>query len=172
MRGFTLIEVLVTTLIMSIIMAALFMTFSIENRSWFTGDATIELRDQVIRAIMTMDKDLSEGPASGVNSINLAVGASSNSVTFWLPDNSSGSVVAPNGNIQWTGPFKYSLNNATHQVIRSFGVTNWTIANDITSLQFLRQASRIIQVNITAQKKPTTSQQITDNEQAEIKIRN
>jgi len=154
-------------------MAAVLMVFSISQRSWSSGNVSINLRDQVIRAIMTMNKELSQGPAAGANQINLVTGASSNSVTFYLPHDNGGygSVVNPAGNIQWAGPYTYSL-NGSRQIIRTFGATWSVLANYVTSLQFTRSASRIIQVNITARQTPTAGQQLQDTEQAIIKIRN
>jgi len=174
MRGFTLVEILVATVIMSIIMAALFMTLSVGQRSWFSGDAAIELRDQAARAIMTMDKELSVTATKGINEISLKnVNDTSNTITFHLPqdNNADGSVVDANGNIEWSGPIIYSL-NASNQIIRTFGGRTSVLANNIVTLQFRRTADRIIQVDITAQKTPRTGQQIQDKDQAIINMRN
>jgi len=164
-----LLEVLVTTLIMSIIMGALFVVLSIGQRSWFSGDATIELRDQTVKALATMDREIS---ATGTGRINLAIGESSPFLTFWLPDASGdGVVIDAGGSIEWTGPITYSV-NASSQVIRSFLGTDTVLGNDITALLFTRTENRLMQVDVTAQKESAAGQQIQDVEQAVIKIRN
>ena len=170
MKGFTLIEILVASLIMSIIMGALFVSLSIGQNSWFNGDAAIDLRDQAIRSIMTMDKELS---ATRPSKINLDVGVTSNAITFYLPqdNNGDGSIVDSAGDIEWSGAITYSL-NGSNQIIRSLGGTNRIIGNNIGTLQFTRTENRIIQVDITAQKTPLSKRQIQDTEQTIIKIRN
>lgn len=170
MKAFTLVEILVASIIMSVIMAVLFIVLSIGQRSWVTGDTAIELRDQTIRAVMTMDRELS---ATSPTKINLNIGASGNSLTFWLPfdNNGDGSVVDTSGNIEWTGAITYSL-NGSNQIMRSFGATSSVLGNNIVSLQFTRTGDRLIQVDIMAQKTPSRGQQIQDPEQAIIKLRN
>ena len=170
MKGFTLVEVLVASLIMSIIMGALFVSLSIGQRSWFSSDASIELRDQTIRAIMTIDKELS---ATRPTKTNIAIGATSSAVTFYLPqdNNGDGSVVDSSGNIEWSGAVSYSL-NGSNQIIRSFGGASKIIGIDISALRFTRVQNRLMQVDITAQKTTPMNQQLQDIEQVIIKMRN
>ena len=170
MKGFTLIEILVASLIMSVIMAALFVALSIGQNSWFTGDAAIELRDQTIRSIMNMDKELSETRPS---KINLAIGATSSTVTFYVPqdNNGDGSVVDSVGNIEWSGAITYSL-NSSNQIIRASGGASTIIGIDIATLQFTMTENRLIQIDITARKTALSKRQMQDTEQAVIKIRN
>jgi len=170
MKGFTLIEILVASLIMSIIMGALFASLSIGQNSWFNGDAVIELRDQTIRSIMTMDKELS---ATRPSKINLAIGATSNTITFYLPQDNNGddSIVDSAGDIEWSEAVTYLLNDS-NQIIRSSGGTNKVIGISINTLLFTRTENRIMQVDITAQKTALSKRQIQDMEQAIIKIRN
>ena len=170
MKGFTLLEILVASLIMSIIMGALFVSLSIGQRSWFSGDASIELRDQTIRAVMTIDKELS---ATRPTKIDLAIGATASAITFYLPqdNNGDGSVVDSSGNIEWSGAITYSL-NGSNQIIRSSGGASRVIGIDIAALRFTRTQNRLIQVDITAQKTTPSRQQLQDTEQAIIKMRN
>lgn len=170
MRGFTLIELFVAALIMCGIMTALLLVMSVGHRSWFTGDIAIELRDQTIRAVTTMEKEIS---ATRPSKTNLAIGASSNSLTFYLPrdNNGDGSVVDSAGNIEWSGAVVYSL-NASNQIIRNFLGVNYVLGINIVSLQFTRTEDRLIQVDIIAQKTPRLGQELQDTEQAVIKMRN
>lgn len=170
MKGFTLIEILVASLIMSVIMAALFVALSIGQNSWFSGDTAIELRDQTIRSIMNMDKELSETRPS---KINLSIGATSSTVTFYVPqdNNGDGSVVDSAGNIEWSGAITYSL-NSSNQIIRTSGGASTIIGIDIATLQFTMTENRLIQIDITARKTALSKRQMQDTEQAVIKIRN
>ena len=170
MKGFTLIEILVASLIMSIIMGALFVSLSVGQNSWFNGDTAIELRSQTIRSIMTIDKELS---ATRPSKINLAIGAASSTITFYLPqdNNGDGSVVDSAGDIEWSGAITYSL-NGSNQIVRSSGGASRIIGINIGTLQFTRTGNRIIQVDITARKSSLSKRQMQDTEQAIIKIRN
>jgi len=170
MRGFTLIEILVATLIMSIIMAALFIVLSMGQNSWFNGDIAIELRDQTLRSIMNMNKELS---ATRPSKINLSIGATSSTITFYVPQDNNGDGISVDsaGNIEWSGAITYSL-NGSNQIIRSFGGANTVIGIDIVTLRFSRPENRLIQVDITAQKTAFSRRLIQDTEQAIIKIRN
>jgi prepilin-type N-terminal cleavage/methylation domain-containing protein len=176
MKGFTLIEVLVTTVILSIILGALFMVLSMGQRSWFTGDVAVELRDQTIRALMTMDKELSATHTTRVTDGSgnpLVEGTAVNSIEFDMPTSmidSSWSAIDADGDMQWTGPITYS--RVGTQVIRNFRGTNWTIANNITNLQFTWTLTNMMQIDITARKKSNMGWTIPDIEQALIEMRN
>ena len=170
MRGFTLVEILVASLIMSIIMAAVFVTLSIGERSWFAGDVTIQLRDQTMQAVATMNRELS---ATRPSRINIVIGASSNTITFSIPNdnNGDGRVVDNAGNIEWSGNITYLLNNS-NQIVRNFGGASTILGNDIIGLLFTRTQDSLIQVDITASKTSLSRRQIQDAEQVIIKLRN
>jgi len=170
MKAFTLVELLAATLIMCIIIAAVSVAFSVGQSSWFTGDTAIELRAQTIQAVITMDKELS---ATRPSKINLAIGESNSTVTFYLPqdNDADGIVVDSLGDIEWSGAITYSL-NASNQIIRSLGENIRVLANDITNLIFTRTQDKLIQVDITAQATTPQGRQLQDVEQAIIKMRN
>jgi prepilin-type N-terminal cleavage/methylation domain-containing protein len=170
MKGFTLIEMLVASLIMGVITVALSVVMSLGQRSFFTGDVAIGLREQTIRAVMAMDKEISKTRPSRTN---LTIGASSNTITFSVPqdNNADGSIVDSMGNIEWSSSITYAL-NGERQIIRSQAGVNSVIGIDIEALQFTRTEDRIMQVDISAQNTPRLGQEIQDNEQVIIKMRN
>ena len=170
MKGFTLTEVLVAIAIMTIILAGVFMAMSVGQRSFFTADVETDLREQITRAIMTMDGEISQTKTTRTN---LDIGEISNSITFSIPNdnNGDGSVVDAMGSIEWSANITYSR-NALNQLIRTFGGVSKVIANNIVSLQFQRTQDRLIQVDISTQKTSNLGRIIQDIEQAVIKMRN
>ena len=170
MKAFTLVETLVSILIFAIIAMSIFLVMSIGQRSWFTGDASMEVRQQIIIALTRMNSELAETTSSQTN---LTANVPVTSITFKIPhdNNGDGTVVDTLGNIEWSTPIIYSL-NASNQLIRSYAGTTSVIGNDISSLQFTNTQSRLIQVDITAQKTDNMGKLLQDTEQSIIKMRN
>ena len=169
MKALTLVEMLVATVIMTIIIAALFIAMNAGQRAWFGGDTSVELRAQTIGAITVMDKELSETRPSRTN---LNIGGQGNTVTFSIPhdNNGDGSVVDAAGNIEWSPNITYSFN--ANQIIRTSGGVIRVLAVGITSLRFTRTQDKIMQVDITAQRTTHDGRILQDTEQAIIKMRN
>jgi prepilin-type N-terminal cleavage/methylation domain-containing protein len=169
MKGLTLIELLVSTVIMTIIIAALFMAMNAGQRAWFGGDTSVELRAQAIGAITVMNKELSKTRPSRTD---LDIGEQANSVTFSIPQDNSGdgSVVDAAGTIEWSPNITYSLN--ANQIIRASGGITRVLAVDISLLRFTRTQDKIMQIDITAQRTTQDGRQLQDIEQVIIKMRN
>jgi len=171
MKGFTLVEVLVTSVVLAILIVALFLVLSIGQRSWLSADASIQLRQEIARAIVVMGQELNEtSPAK----INITLNNSSPSITFKVPQdtNGDGYPVTAAGDIEWSPNITYSL-NASHQIQRqvSGGATS-IIANNIASLQFTRILNEVIQINVTASKTSNIGRLVQDSGQVTIKLRN
>ena len=165
MKAFTLVETLVSVLIFSIIAMSIFLVMSIGQRSWFTGDASMEVRQQIIVVLTRMNSELAETTSSQTN---LTANVPATSITFHIP---TGIVVDTLGNIVWSTPITYSR-NVSNQLIRTYAGTTSIIGNDISSLQFTNTQSRLIQIDITAQKTDNMGKVVQDIEQSIIKMRN
>jgi len=171
MRGFSLLEVLVTSVILAVMIIALFLVLSIGQRSWISGDTNIGLRQEIARALIAMGREIKETRPSRVN---IAVGNSSNSITFNIPldPNNNGNVLDASGNIVWSPNISYSL-NGSNQIIRAIvGGNSSVIANSITNLQFSRTQNEVIQINIIASRTSGTGQLLQDSDQIVLKLRN
>jgi len=171
MKGFTLVEILVSIIIFSIICVGIGLTVVAGRSSLFTADVPTQLRQNLIFSIMTLSRELRETTPSRTD---LAVGASANSISFQVPfdNNGDGSIVDTIGNIEWGSNITYSL-NGSGQLIRTQAGTTRIISPNITILQFSRPAGedRIIQIDITTQK-ATSAGNWQDSEQARLKMRN
>ena len=162
-------EMIVSALLFSIITMGIFLVVSVAQRSWFTGDTAVELRQQIINALITMNKELSE---TSTGQINLTLSVPRTSVTFRIPNDNDGDgdIIDSSGNIEWSLPITYSLSSGN--LIRTYSGNSSIMAQNITSLQFENTESKLVQIDMAAQKTDATGKTRTDSEQAVIKMRN
>lgn len=165
MRAFTLVETLIALLIFIVIAMSIFLVMSIGQRSWFSGDASMEVRQQIIVALTRMNSELAETTSAQTN---LTANVPATSITFHIP---TGTVVDTLGNIVWSTPISYSR-DGSNNLIRTYAGATSIIGRDISSLQFTNSQSRLIQVDITAQKTDNMGKVVQDTEQSIIKMRN
>ena len=59
-KGFTLLEILVATSIFLILTAVALSLMLTSNEAWFTGSTSISLRQEIIKTLLTMEKELKE----------------------------------------------------------------------------------------------------------------
>lgn len=171
MRGFTLIEIMVTSVVLAILVVALFLVLSIGQRSWLNADASIQLRQELARAIVVMSQELNEtSPAK----INLTLNNPASSITFKIPQdlNGDGSIVTATGDIEWSQNITYSLNAANRIQRQASAGAATIIANNISGLQFIRTQNDIVQINLTAGKVSDTGRLIQDTGEIVVKLRN
>lgn len=174
MKGFTLIEILVATFIFSLIFMAVFMVLAGGRDSFFTGDAAIEIHQEIRKVLLTMDKELRQSRSSEIT----GVPADNNfypSITFKVPEDldGDGDVIDASGNIEWSNDITYAL-NANSQIIRMTSTGTSVTANSISNLQFMRASGNpdIVQVNISTQKTTSLGRTLNDTFTYLIKMRN
>lgn len=131
MRGFTLVEILVTTLILAFLVAGIYAVLSVGNIVFREDINLVELQQQARRAIDGMINEIRESKSS---EITLSEG--NTRIAFNIPPEVYGN--------PWVGPINYyrdindvNSDTVTDQVIREYPVgTMKILANDITSLDF------------------------------------
>jgi len=172
MKGMTVVEVLVSVLIFSVVALGLGYAVVAGKNALLVSDIPTQLRGDLLFAISPLVRELRQtAPAK----INLAEGASSNTVTFKIPNdnNADGVVVDSVGNIEWGGDIVYARNGSS-QLTRTFGGTTSVIAPNIVTLLFTRinGENALIQVDITVSKTDGAGNLYQDSEQALVKMRN
>lgn len=172
MKGFTLIEVMVVVGIFVFMILAIFGVMDLGRASWFTGGLAVEMRQEIIKPFMTMERELRETAPS---QISLSSGTNSSSITFRAPQDTDGDgdVLNASGNIEWSGNITYTL-NASGQITRTASGVTSVLANNIITLRFTRPVTPIdiLQVDITARRTSSLRRQIQDTGRIEIKMRN
>ncbi|MBU4346541.1 MAG: prepilin-type N-terminal cleavage/methylation domain-containing protein [Candidatus Omnitrophica bacterium] len=174
MKGFTLVEILISIFIFSLVFMAMFMLLSGGQASFYTGDAQVELNQGLRNALITMNRELRQTRSTEIN----GVPADDNfytSVTFRVPEDvdGDGDVIDASGSMEWSGNINYAL-NADNQIIRLVQADQSILANNISSLRFRRFAGNldVIQIHITAQKATALGRSLESSIMSSIKMRN
>ncbi|MFA5287284.1 MAG: prepilin-type N-terminal cleavage/methylation domain-containing protein [Candidatus Omnitrophota bacterium] len=184
LKGFTIIEVLVSAVIISVLIMGAFAVLDVGRSSWFAGDVRSDLRKDIIRAFMAMERELRETRPVSVGAaarINLNYGESSSSIVFQVPQDSNDAdttILDSLGDIEWSGNITYSL-SGNNEIIRvgPDGTTR-VLARGITNLEFSR--SRVpndlpidlLIINITAQKASGVGKLAIETGQLILRMRN
>jgi prepilin-type N-terminal cleavage/methylation domain-containing protein len=170
MRGMTLIEAIAAIVIFAVIITATYLVLIVGNRSWYSTDATSEIRQEVVRALLKMQIELAETRPSRTS---ISVGSSANSITFSLPQDRDvdGTVLNSIGQLEWSDNIVYSR-NAGNEVIRTTTGNTTVLARGISSLLFNRTEDTILQVDINATKTSVTGQVLQDTGEITVKMRN
>ncbi|MFA5038505.1 MAG: prepilin-type N-terminal cleavage/methylation domain-containing protein [Candidatus Omnitrophota bacterium] len=165
-RGFTLLEGLVVFFISTIVMGALLMMLSSGRRTWYSVDAQITLQQELRKALGQMLTDL---PQSSEIQISCP---SSGTLCPSLSFNVSRGVLS-GGAVNWSAnPINYSLSSG--QILRTEGASVRVLANHIANMTFQRQAglSRVVQINLTAQKQDQFNRTLTESLSTSVMLRN
>lgn len=146
MKGFTLIEILVSVLILGLLVAGIYAVLNIGSMVFREDINLVGLQQQVRRAMDSMVNEIRE---SKLSVITLA--DANTKITFSVPPAVYGD--------PWVGPISYyrDVNDANNdgvvnQIIREYPLgTRKILANDITALSFSLTAD-IVEIEVAAKK--------------------
>lgn len=147
--GFTLIEILVTVLIMLFIAIGIYGVSNVGERTYSTDMGLLELQQQARQSMNGMVRELRQNDSS-----DIIISNGGEKIVFRIPRNISSST------IQYYQDIEYEKVGA--QIIRRHAGTNSTLASDINSLNFCCwyggtcgddcSNANILQVQLNAQK--------------------
>lgn len=131
LKGFTLVEISVSALILSLIVVGIFAVLNVANISWYSDMGLVDLQQQVRRAMDSMVNEIRESKSS---EITFADG--NTKIIFKIAPSVYGD--------PWVGPINYyrdindtNSDGVTNQIIREYPQnTRRTLANGITALSF------------------------------------
>lgn len=131
MRGFTLVEILVSVVILGFLFAAIYGVLNIGNIIFKDDIALVQLQQQARQAMAAMVKEIRESKSSEVSIVE-----GNTEITFKIPPEVYGN--------PWVGLISYyrdvnDINNdgVVNQIIREYPTgTRKILANDITALSF------------------------------------
>lgn len=121
--GFTLVEILVTIMIMLAITVGIYGVSNIGERTYFTDIGMLELQQQARQSMGGMIRELRQNEAS-----DLTIGVGGEDIVFRIPRNISRS------DVQYYQDIEYE--KVGSQIIRRHAGTDSILANDINSLNF------------------------------------
>ena len=160
--GFTLVEIMVVVVIVSIISAAVVCTFVVGKRTWFIGSTQVAVQQAARNAISRMTQELTFSSPLKIPNFSTLSG---DTIAFHKPAS-----VNANGDITWSGTIQYSLN--TGQIVRTMGGQTGVLANNITALQFTPLGSQIIGIGLTAQQYTLDGRDIKYSLNSQVYLRN
>lgn len=145
MRGFTLVEILVSVLILGLLFAGIYGVLNVGSIIYREDINLVELGQQVRQAMDAMVKEIRESKSSEITII------SGNTISFKVPPAVYGD--------PWVGPISYyrDVNDANNdgvvnQIIREYPAgTRKILANDITVLSF-SVSGDLAEIQLAAQK--------------------
>lgn len=117
-KGFSLVEVMIVSLILLIMIAGIYLSLSAGQDTWLTTNTSIEIQESLRLTLEKISKELREsGSTGGVMQITLYNDTGVNStdiVRFSMPVvcQSSGSVIAATGDVAyWRAPLTWGCTN-------------------------------------------------------------
>lgn len=132
MRGFSLIEVLVSFGILIIMFAGIFAVLNVGQMNFGTGMASLDLQQQARQAMDGMTKEIRQGCQNCPNNPNnITIASDGSGINFTVPINITADPIT------YSSTISYYLNE-DNQVVREYpaGTSPKILANDITNLSF------------------------------------
>lgn len=175
-KGFTFIETIVTLLIFSIILGAIFTAMAMGRLSWYSGDAQVEVQQETRKGLSGMTRELRQTRSSVIRDVP-PDGNYYNTITFNVPEDidGDGDTIDNTGNIEWSSDITYSLGGLNNkQLLRTEGGQSTVLANNITLLQFRRGSTtqELLEINLQAEKKTIRGHSIQSSLGSQVKLRN
>ena len=140
-KGFSIIEVLMSTAIFSLISLVVLSVLIVTQVVWNDSIINVKMQDEAKKPIQAMIKELKEADPS--SPIGITISADQRTITFAVPQTISATAITA-----WT-QISYSFDAATGQVTRTSNSQSSVIGRQISALTFSRSGS-MITVNLTA----------------------
>jgi prepilin-type N-terminal cleavage/methylation domain-containing protein len=162
MKGFTLVEILVSAMILSFLAAGMFMVLHIGTISSGADLGLLDLQQQARLAMDGMTRELRHADIININSPCV----SPSSITFNAP-----SGINPT---TWTGPITYQLDINQNQILRlpdaATGLPQKVIGNYVNNLIFCLNGD-ILTIRFTCQK-TVRQRNLTVSLDEQVRLRN
>ena len=152
--------------IFSLLSVACYTIMASSSSSWQVNRVRIELQQELRKSQNWMINELRQSGSSVITNVP-AVGTLYTTITFRTANGVSG------GSITWSTDTIQFLLSGT-QLQRSSGGTTKVLAQNISLLQFRRQAAtpNLLEVTVQAQKKAPTSVTLSANLSFKVQLRN
>ena len=130
MRGFSLIEILISSVILIIIFTGVFFVLNAGDQSWNAGTGSLDLQQQVRQAMDGMSKELRQTRGG-----NITIEPDSRSINFTVP------ISITTDPVTYSSVINYYLNATSNQLERLHpsDAESKVLANDIADLSFCCQ---------------------------------
>ena len=166
-QGFTLTEVLMAVFIFTLLSAACYTIMASSSSSWQVNRVRIELQQELRKSQGWMINELRQSGSSVVTNVPADGSTGHATITFRTSTGVSG------GSATWSTDTIQFLLSGT-QLQRISGGTTKVLAQDISSVQFLRQSTtpNLVEVSLQAQKKAPGSVTLSSSLNFKVEMRN
>jgi len=164
-KSFTLIETIISLLIILVIMAAVTGVMYAGRNSYYVNKVKIDLFQKARNSLRRMEKEIIQSRNSF-----LSIPADSNNydyLTFKLPES-----IDDSGVVTWSDDITYFLSG--NELKRSQNGISYVIASDISSLSFKREISSpsVLEISVSALESTAFSAPLSVDLTVEVKLRN
>jgi prepilin-type N-terminal cleavage/methylation domain-containing protein len=144
-RGFTLIEIIIVSLVFMVISAGIFGIYFTGTDLWDIARSQADLQAQARLALNSMVKELRNATRTSTQSpspnISIPAIPNNSSMTFCLPTDSDGNglITDSNGEIEWgtSSPILYQYDAGQNRLSRFQGGQETIISQFVTGVQFI-----------------------------------
>jgi len=167
-HGFTLMEMLITIMLFSFIMAGVYAVTAAGENSWQVNQVKIELQQEMRKAMDNMIHELRQAGDSSIVNVP-ADNTWYTTVTFRTPAGVS------SGSINWNADtIQFVRGGANNEYLQRVSSSTKTICQDMQSLQFRRQSTSpdILEVAMQAQKNTVKGAVVNYDLNFSIQLRN
>ena len=167
-KAFTLTEAVVTIFIFLLILTGLYSSTLTGEKAWAKNKIKIELQQEVRKAAARIKLDLTQSGSGAISDVDVD-GTAYDEITFQV---ASGTSVT--GNVVWSSTsINYALAaDGSNQLIRNEGGNLLVVARNISSIDFERNVSDIVEVSILAEDPDAVDNPITFNLDFDVHLRN
>lgn len=182
-RGFTMVEVMIASVIFAIICVAVMMFANRQTDFWEMSTTQADLRVEAEQAVNRMGQELHMASTTAAGaSIAIPTPAPNNiSITFYLPnDNDNNGTILDNiGSVEWSNaPVQFQYNAGARELRRVVGVNQQTLAHDVQVLTFENRAlnaalqNNEVRINLTLQRTTPHQRVVAATATAIVVLRN
>jgi len=156
---------MVTVIISTFIMGALYMILVVGNDSWYVNSVQAELQMGLRKATSTLISDLHESGSSSISDVT-ANGSWFNTLTFRVSTGVSG------GYISWSNTIAYSV--SSNQLQRVYNSATTAVSRNISLFQARRQTASpsVVEIQINAQKSTPRNTVVRASTSFQVQLRN
>lgn len=168
-QGFTLLEMLVTILIFSLVVAGIYAILMAGEDAWHSNKTQVQLQQELRKVMDSIQYDLYQSGSGAIADVP-ADGAWYNTITFKVPSSLASARITWNANA-----INYALGGMdSNELQRVSGATTEIKAHYIESLTFRRlsSVSNIVEVALVAQKDTPKGQTLSYSLNFKVKLRN
>ena len=167
--GLTLVEVLMTVLVYSVVVAGAYSVLTSGIMTWQVNNVKVELQQDLRKAMDWLMMDLRQAGAASITDVDVS-NTWSTAITFKIANGISG------GSMQWsTDSIMYYLGGTgNNQLKRQYGADVRDIAQNISVFQVRRPVSapNTVEVNLQAQRQTVKGHTVRMDQAFVVKLRN